>query len=86
MSNLSFTPVATEVSQRTLIWDVFSSGLKFGRVSWFPPSWRYCYFPTLDIQVLDAECLTELATFCADQTILRENERVESALHRGEQE
>lgn len=78
--NLNFMPVATEVGRRTLIWDVVSNGHNLGRVSWFAQWRRYCYFPVLAIHdglVLDAECLTELATFCANETTARKQERAQ---------
>jgi hypothetical protein len=86
---LDFVPMPTERTRLTHVWDVFSNGLKLGQVSWYAQWRRYCYHPAFrDLVgiILDAECLTELATFCADQTVARKDERVESALHRGEQE
>jgi hypothetical protein len=48
-------------SGKTLIWDVFNSGVWLGVIRWYAPWRTYCFYPLPD-RVFDQSCLREIAT------------------------
>lgn len=73
MSRLTFSPEPAP-KRRTGIWSVWAGETWLGDVAWYS-HWRcYGYYPE-ERRVLDAECLAEIAAFCAEQTTARKGER-----------
>lgn len=73
---LKFTELPTRLGQVTKLWHVYSvqGGDWLGAVKWYPAWRRYTYQPA-GPQVLDAACLTEIATFVGSATEQRKAER-----------
>lgn len=56
-------------AEKTNRWDVVTrpSGAMIGRVSWYGPWRKYCFFPRLET-VHEQVCLREIADFCERET------------------
>lgn len=68
--NLRFGQSGTSGSGLTKIWSVMpiAENLVLGRVSWYAPWRRYCFFP-IDGSLYDPSCLREIADFCEIETL-----------------
>lgn len=74
-SFLRFALQPQRLQQRTKRWDVIGSDdAKLGEVFWYPSWRRYTYTPIRQ-QVLDAQCLKELADWLNRRTHERQVER-----------
>lgn len=74
---------ATEIPQTdgrvTKVWNISPKSAltdTLGVVKWYAPWRRYTFSPMPDlVMVFDAACLSELASFCLEQTLARKGER-----------
>jgi hypothetical protein len=61
----------------TKTWDVrpIAGGMPLGHVAWWAHWRRYCFFPDSD-KLLDANCLWDIADFCARMTKEQKEDQV----------
>lgn len=65
---LRFTMRPPAPKRKTSVWDVSNiSGGHLGTITWFAQWRRYVFSPGWSL-FFDAACLTELATFCQNET------------------
>ena len=70
MSYLNFVEGPNSASGLTKTWNVVSGAVHLGRVAWYAPWRRYCFFPEGNT-VLDYSCTLEIAAFLHEEMIKR---------------
>lgn len=76
-NNLRFDLQGTSESGKTKIWRVYNKHNDFflGKVQWYAPWRKYCFLPAPIESVFDANCLTEIAAYCATESAVLKVER-----------
>ncbi len=66
---VTFREVAQKPDKLTKVWRVVSvqGDTLLGGIKWWPAWRRYCFFPLTDM-LFDANCLWDIADFCARMT------------------
>jgi hypothetical protein len=77
---IKFVEVNLRDGRKTQVWAVLTTDGKFclGRVAWYSPWRKYCFFPS-DKTVFEEDCMLKILQWCQGQTRARKASHVAQA-------